>query len=90
MSRLERAGATLFRSAGWLPSTHGMMLVRRAVKVELRCVKHPDGIGRAQSLQIPGCCIFCEERLPQGRRVICAERECKKAYNRAYKRDRSL
>ena len=48
---------------------------------------HPDGILAALSCQEPGCCTFCEEKLPRQHRVICGRAECRRAYFRAYFRD---
>jgi hypothetical protein len=51
-------------------------------------MSHPDGLAAARAAQTPGLCAFCEERLPEGRKLLCTERDCRLAYLRAYSRDK--
>lgn len=48
----------------------------------------PDGLARAKALRGRNECAFCEEPVRAGR-VACAATACRRAYWRAYKRDRN-
>lgn len=84
IERIEEAARLLFKG-----DDSARPIICRLVLREVQIGTHPDGLRAAIAKRIPGCCIFCEERLSGRRRAICAEPSCKQAYQRAHHRDRA-
>lgn len=63
--------------------------LRRCVLRSVQTNEDPDGLIRAVALAKSGTCAFCEEPLSGRRSVRCASEECRRAYQRAFKRDRA-
>lgn len=49
----------------------------------------PNAIGlkEARRLGEPGRCLFCPQKLPPGKRIICGSEECTRRYRRAWHKD---
>jgi len=60
---------------------------RRAARAVGRVERHPltKYIYEALEDTEPGLCPWCDEPLPQGRKVNCGDVECTRAYRRAYR-----
>lgn len=58
--------------------------------IRLLLLADDDGLKAARATAIPGTCMFCEEPIPEprGKRIICGSHGCRRAYDRAHRRDR--
>lgn len=53
-------------------------------------VFHPDGLIAAKMVRTPGVCLFCDDPVARGKKFLCADKECERAYYRAWHRDQKL
>lgn len=86
--RLERAIASAESALADLYQIAGEVWSAEAARAA-----HPDGLMAARAAASKGLCQFCEDPLPPrkgpgGPRVICGKVECRRAYYRAWRRDR--
>lgn len=48
---------------------------------------HVLGLDAAKASAMPGLCIFCDEPVLRGRKLLCGSQECSREYLRAWHRD---
>lgn len=50
-------------------------------------MNHPDGLAAAKAAATRGLCLFCDDPVARGKRLLCRSPDCERAYYRAWHRD---